>query len=145
MAELTSGIPVEIKVNTWMLQAEQEETFEFIEMGQAFKMGETLYLRYHETTDDGQKIPVTMKIQADGDVQLRRHAENDLRLVFSPQTKQATKYRTPMGLMDIATMTQRLDFEFFEKPFAGKVAIDYQLLTDEEVVGQHKIRLQFTA
>ncbi|QBO36448.1 DUF1934 domain-containing protein [Periweissella cryptocerci] len=144
MADLTSGIPVEFKVNTWLLQAGQEETFEFSEMGQAFKMGSTLYLRYHETAD-GQSIPVTMKIQEDGDVQLRRHSENDLRLVFSPNTIKTTKYRTPMGLMDITTLTQRLDVEFFQKPFAGKVAIDYQLLTGEEVVGQHKIRLQFTA
>lgn len=142
MAEKSAGIPVNVEIKTYIEQDGKSESFSFSEVGQFFKMGTTVYIRYQETNPLG-KIPVTMKLANDGTAQLRRHASSDLRLVFNPNELASTKYATPAGLMDITTRTKMVNFTYQEAPLTGGVQIDYELITGKEVVGQYKIRLQF--
>lgn len=142
VSETSAGIPVKVKVQTHIEQDGKSESFSFNEPGQFFQMGDTSYIRYQETNPLG-KVPVTVKLAADGTVQLRRHASADLRLVFDLQQPMLTKYRTPAGLIDIITETKMVNFNYQTDPVNGTLAIDYELVTGEEIVGQYKIRLQF--
>lgn len=142
MAEKSAGIPVNVEIKTHIEQEGKAESFSFNEVGQFFKMGDTIYIRYQETNPLG-KIPVTVKLAGDGTAQLRRHASSDLRLVFNPNELVTTKYVTPAGLMDITTRTKMVNFSYQDAPLLGTAQIDYELITGEEVVGQYKIRLQF--
>lgn len=142
MSNESAGITVNVKIKTHIRQDDKTEDFYFDEVGQLFKMGETIYIRYQENSNEGV-IPVTMKLVSDKTIQLRRHAKNDLRMVFDTKRQQTTKYKTPAGLFDITTQTNFLDFKYELEPTKGNVAIDYLLITGGEVVGEYKIRLQF--
>lgn len=138
----STGIPIKVKIKTHIEQDGKFEDFSFNEDGLFFQKGTAIYIRYQETNPLG-KVPVTMKFADDGTIQLRRHASSDLRLVFDVKQKMLSKYRTPAGLMDIITDTKLINFKYQEVPLNGDVAIDYNLIAGEEVVGQYKIRLQF--
>ena len=110
-------------------------------------MGSTLYLRYEEQgaeKGDGP-IPVTIKIEADGTVQLIRAATQRTRLKFNYQEKNHTNYRTPYGMMEIHTFTTNMRVSLKDQPVSGEVAIDYDLFAGEEKLGVYHLRLKFTA
>lgn len=137
------GVPVKIKLVTTIDQPEQSEKFSFSEVGKAVYIGETLYLRYQESAEDGTKIPVTMKIKSDNTIQLRRHGQADLRLIFDIHNKGLSKYRTPAGLLDIEVTTNRLIQQIEKNPLNGHVIIDYRLAVGGQYVGNYNIQLQF--
>lgn len=104
-----------------------------------------LYIRYKELQEDGQEIPVTMKISPDGSIQLIRSGEMRLRLKFVYREKTDTSYQTPYGVIFFSTYTQDLHFSLTDQPTAGKVSIEYDLFTGGEKVGNYKIALEFSA
>lgn len=136
------GIPIKVTIKTHIEQDGKAENFSFNEAGLFFQKGKVVYIRYQETNPLG-KIPVTMKLGADGTIQLRRHASSDLRLIFDVKQPMLSKYQTPAGMIDIITDTKMANFKYQEMPLNGDVAIDYNLIAGEEIVGQYKIRLQF--
>lgn len=86
-----------------------------------------------------------MKIDGDGNVLLTRSSESEMRLRFANGKRIEARYRTPYGLFPIETVTPFLEIELQEGPLAGRVNIDYQLFAGEQLIGNYKIRLQFTA
>lgn len=139
----STGVPIKINLTTTIKQPEQSEKFTFSENGQAVYIGDTLYLRYQESAEDGTKVPVTMKIKADNTIQLHRHGQADLRLLFDVNNKGLSKYRTPAGLLDIKVSTKRLISKIEQKPLNGQVIIDYDLAVGGQYVGNYNIQLQF--
>ncbi|MBZ5943036.1 DUF1934 domain-containing protein, partial [Weissella cibaria] len=81
----------------------------------------------------------------DGNVLLTRSSESEMRLRFANGKRIEARYRTPYGLFPIETVTPFLEIELQEGPLAGRVNIDYQLFAGEQLIGNYKIRLQFTA
>lgn len=67
---INEGIPAKIKVQTKVTQNNETEDFVFDLPGQVVKMGDTLYIRYKEIQQDGQEVPVTVKVMPDSQVQL---------------------------------------------------------------------------
>ncbi|AXR44025.1 DUF1934 family protein [Pediococcus pentosaceus] len=146
MAGLNNGIPIEIHLETFIEQEGEKTHLAFDEPGQIFQMGDSLYLRYQEKNEEtGKKSPVTMKIDGDGNVLLTRSSESEMRLRFANGKRIEARYRTPYGLFPIETVTPFLEIELQEGPLAGRVNIDYQLFAGEQLIGNYKIRLQFTA
>ncbi|MBM7543971.1 DUF1934 domain-containing protein [Periweissella beninensis] len=139
----STGVPIKINLTTTIKQPEQSEKFTFSENGQAVYIGDTLYLRYQESAENGTKVPVTMKIKTDNTIQLRRHGQADLRLLFDVNNKGLSKYRTPAGLLDIMVSTKRLISKIEQKPLNGQVIIDYDLAVGGQYVGNYNIQLQF--
>ena len=72
---INEGIPAKIKVQTKVTQNNETEDFVFDLPGQVVKMGDTLYIRYKEIQQDGQEVPVTVKVMPDSQVQLIRSGE----------------------------------------------------------------------
>lgn len=143
---LDNGILIAIHLETFIEQEGEKNHLVFDEPGQVFQMGNSIYLRYQEVDEkSGQKIPVTMKIDGEGTVLLTRAAENEMRLRFASGKRIEARYRTPYGLFPIETVTPLLDVQLQNEPLAGQVNIDYQLLAGKQLIGNYKIRLQFTA
>jgi uncharacterized beta-barrel protein YwiB (DUF1934 family) len=146
MAELNNGVPIEIHLETFIEQEGERTHLVYDEPGQIFEMGQSIYLRYQETDEEpGQKTPVTMKIDGAGTVMLTRSAESEMRLRFANGKRIEARYRTPYGMFPIETVTPMLNVELQNRPLAGRVNIDYQLFAGEQLIGNYKIRLQFTA
>ena len=146
MIDSSNGIPIQIHLETFIKQEDQSDHMVFDEPGQAFQMGDSLYLRYEEFDEENNvKRPVTLKIDGDGNVLLTRKSEHEMRLRFSDGKRIEARYKTPYGILPIETLTPNLDIAIASHPLRGNVNIDYQLYAGEQLLGDYKIRLQFTA
>jgi len=146
MDDLTTGVPVAIHLETQAVQDGDAANYVLDVDGQLVQMGDAFYLRYkEESKDQEQPIPVTIKLAANGDVVLTRSAENRLRLHFSNGKRVQARYRTPMGILPVDTVTPLLQVRLRERPFSGEVNINYDLYAGEQLIGNYKLRLQFTA
>ncbi|PWF99317.1 DUF1934 domain-containing protein [Levilactobacillus bambusae] len=147
MDEQKAGTPIAIHLQTEIKQDDDITSYKLDVQGRLVQMGQTIYIRYVEQDpeSDYQPVPVTMKLSANGDVQLTRSAENRLRLLFKAGKRIRAQYQTPFGSIPVETVTPLLDVSFRDRPFGGNVKIDYNLYANGELVGDYKIRLQFTA
>lgn len=143
--DLTKGLPVAIQLKTEVKQNNETQEFLFDLQGQVVKMGDTLYIRYKETQEDGSLIPVTLKLSPDGSVQLIRSGDMRLRLKFVYREKADTSYQTPYGVMFFSTYTKDLHFSLKDQPTSGNVSVTYDLFTAGEKIGSYKLLLEFTA
>lgn len=143
--DLTQGIPISIQLKTVVNQADEKKEFYFDLVGQIVKMGDTLYIRYKEEQEVGEPIPVTIKIEPDGKIQLIRAGELRMRLKFGYQEKLETTYRTPYGLFQITTFSHNVRFSLKDQPISGSILIDYDLYSQAEKVGEYHLELEFTA
>ena len=142
--DIKDGIPAKIKVQTKVTQNNETEDFVFDLPGQVVKMGDTLYIRYKEIQQDGQEIPVTVKITPDSQVQLIRSGESRMRMRFAYREKMETSYKTPYGMFMITTFAENLHISLKDRPFSGMITIDYSLFMKEEKVGDYHLLLEFT-
>ncbi|AVK64385.1 DUF1934 domain-containing protein [Lactobacillus sp. CBA3606] len=145
MDDLTTGVPVAIHLETQAVQAGDTANYALDVEGQLVQMGDAFYLRYKEVSDDAAPVPVTIKLVSNGDVVLTRSAENRLRLHFANGKRIQARYRTPMGILPVDTVTPMLQVRLRERPFSGEVNVNYQLYAGEQPIGDYKLRLQFTA
>lgn len=143
--DLSQGTPVSIQLKTIVEQAGEKREFYFDLLGQIVKIGDTLYIRYKEEQEEGAAVPVTIKIEPDGKIQLIRAGEMRMRLKFAYQERMDTSYRTPYGLFQISTFTKNLRFSLKDQPVAGTILIDYDLYSQTEKIGDYHLELEFTA
>ncbi len=101
--------------------AREVQDFYFDLKGQMVTIGDTLYIRYKEIQEEtGDEIPVTIKLVPDGHVQLIRAGEMRMRLKFGYKERLETSYRTPYGMIQIATFTKELHVSLKDRPTAGR-------------------------
>lgn len=144
--EERKSVPVIIKVKTEVYQEGDFREFMIEEEGQIVRIGDVLYIRYNEFLEGVEtKIPVTMKILADGSVQLIRAGEVRMKLKFDYQQFNETNYNTPFGMMWIKTFTNNIRVSLKDRPYSGQVTIDYDLYGGEEKIGVYHVELSFTA
>ena len=141
---INEGIPAKIKVHTKVTQNNETEDFVFDLPGQVVKMGDTLYIRYKEIQQDGQEVPVTVKVMPDSQVQLIRSGETRMRMRFAYREKMETSYKTPFGIFMITTYANKMHVSLKDRPFSGIITIDYSLLMKDEKVGDYQMVLEFT-
>lgn len=142
---IKNGTPVSINLQTKVTQQGQTQDFFFDIEGQIVTIGDTLYIRYEELQENGESIPVTIKVMPDGGVQLTRSGEMRLKLKFVYRETVKTSYRTPYGEMVFGTYTRNLHVSLKDRPTSGKILIEYDLFMADELVGNYLIDLAFTA
>ncbi|WP_198033990.1 DUF1934 domain-containing protein [Marinilactibacillus sp. 15R] len=142
--KLTNGMPAEVIMETSYVQNEETHHHVFEEQGRVIYMNNSYYIRYEENYPNEPAVPVTVKINPDGVVNLIRRGENKTRLTFSSDQITETQYKTPMGIMPIHIETQNLKISYYDRPFAGRIAVNYKLHFNGEVLGSYQIRLRFT-
>ncbi|WP_071130301.1 DUF1934 domain-containing protein [Enterococcus timonensis] len=144
--DLKNGQAIQLHLETKVQQKEENSDFVFDGKGQLVKIGDTLYIRYSELqSDELTEIPVTIKIEPDGIVQIMRGKELHSRLKFSYQKKIPMTYRTPFGLFTIESFTKYLHFSLKDRPTSGILTLDYDLFLQDELMGSYQMKLNFTA
>lgn len=142
--ELTNGMPAEIFMESSYVQNGETHHHVFEEKGRVIYINNSYYIRYEEKIDGESVVPVTVKINPNGTVNLIRRGEYMTRLTFSSEEITETQYKTAAGIMPIRVETQDLKISYYDRPFAGRVSADYVLYFNEEQLGSYQIRLRFT-
>lgn len=145
MTELpkSNGLPAEIRMETLLIQQGEMEQHLFEEKGKVLYMNDSYYIRYEEHTE-GTTIPVTVKVGADGVVSVIRRGEITTRLRFDIDQWTQSNYPLPTGTIPIRIKTTDLKISYYDRPLAGRVAVDYSLYVGEEKLGDYQLRLRYT-
>lgn len=139
-----NGLEAEIHMETVLLQQGEVEKHLFEEKGKVLYMNDSYYIRYEETSEEHPPIPVTVKISADGTVSLIRRGETTTRLRFDIDKWTQSNYRLPTGVVSIRVKTNDVKISYYDRPLAGRVAVDYSLYLGEEKLGDYQVRLRYT-
>lgn len=141
--KLKNGMPALINMETSYVQNGETHHHSFEENGKVVYMNDSYYIRFEEVYE-GETIPVTVKINPDGSVNLIRRSEKTMRLAFNSHQDTETQYKTPVGIMPIQVVTEDLRVSYYDRPFAGRVWVDYALYMNEQKLGDYQLRLRFT-
>lgn len=139
------SFPVDIHVET--VHCQEQEKDEYVEdfQGKLIQIGNKRYLRYQEKPSNKEHAEVTFKFDSDKEIQLTRKLEHQkLHLVFQPEKRTLTNYQTPYGNIPLEAEVQQMSLLFEDDPYAGEVALDYRLWNGPTLLGNYKIRLQFS-
>lgn len=145
MQLVSNGIPINIKLETSIVQNEHQQNFIYESVGQAVQVGNNWYIRYEEKTENGEQFQVMVKFCQDGSIHLTRQGSFRTKLRFVPGELTETTYQTPYGTMLLVTRTKQLQLEFSETPLRGQLKLAYELSTGEELVGNYQLFLDFAA
>lgn len=141
--ELKNGLPAEIKMETSYVQNGETHHHSFEEKGRVVYMNSSYYIRFEEAHELGT-VPVTIKINPDGVVQLIRRGEQTTRFVFDSDQETESNYRTPAGIIPLTVTTDDIRVSYYDRPFAGRIWVDYSLSANQQKIGDYHIRLRFT-
>lgn len=141
--ELKNGLPAEVKMETSYVQNGETHHHSFEENGRIVYINNSYYIRFEETHQEGT-VPVTVKINPDGVVQLIRKGDQTMRLVFDSEEVTLANYKTPAGIMPLKVTTEDLRVSYYDRPFAGRVKVNYALHVNQQKLGDYQMRLRFT-
>lgn len=135
---------VQLSLTTTVRQDDDVETFNFDTEGELLVKNDHVYLRYTETIAE-QQTKVRFKFEPDS-VRLQRTGDGQqTQLVFVLEQQVPAFYQTPAGQMHLATYMTQLQTAIDSEKAQGKIAIDYQLIANDQIVGEYALRLQFQA
>ncbi|MDI6495188.1 DUF1934 domain-containing protein [Leuconostoc lactis] len=135
---------VQLSLTTTVRQDDDVETFNFDTEGELLVKNDHVYLRYTENIAE-QQTKVRFKFEPDS-VRLHRTGDGQqTQLVFVLDQQVPAFYQTPAGQMHLATYTTQLQTAIDSEKAQGKIAIDYQLIANDQIVGEYALRLQFQA
>ncbi|MFT8425485.1 MAG: DUF1934 domain-containing protein [Liquorilactobacillus sp.] len=141
---MSNGTAILITLQTFTKQEGTVSKYNRKFEGRLFQMGNSIYLRYTED-DNNETAVVTFKINNDGSIQLTRKSKTmRTQLFFEDNKRISATYRTPYGEIPIETVTPSLNVNISDLPLAGAVRVDYLLYSGGKLLGEYKIRLQFT-
>lgn len=141
--ELKNGLPAEVKMETSYLQNGETFRHSFEESGRVVYMNNSYYIRFEETHEE-MTVPVTIKINPDGVVNVTRNGDQTMRLTFNSEGTTQTNYQSPAGIIQLKVVTEDLRVSYYDRPFSGRVYVDYTLHANQQKLGDYQIRLRFT-
>lgn len=134
---------VQLSFATKITQDGEVENFQFETAGELLVKNGQIFLRYTEILAE-QQTQVRFKFESNA-VRLSRTGVGQTKLVFIPETKVPAFYQTPAGQMHLETYTTDLSVQIDDKEGHGQIEINYQLIANDQVVGEYELRLQFQA
>lgn len=100
-------VPVKINVKTTI---DHDETFELMVFGTYFEKGNSAYLRYEETVEEGS-VRTIVKM-AHNDALILRGGAIKMRLPFELNRKLNGSYEMPFGQFATVTKAKRIDYSY---------------------------------
>ena len=134
-------MPVKIKVKTDIRDGQGKDTFELTAFGQYYIKANAHFLQYDEAMDEGIAKTV-IKISEKEGLILRSGAVK-MRLPFLMNKKLKGSYHTPYGVLELDTMTKRLDHQFDEQKRTGTIDLLYELKMQGAATGTYHLFISF--
>lgn len=143
-----NSLDVNVELNMEVTQAGELTHTRIAEPGLLTRVGNSTYLRFNEKLDNNGLAKILVKIADNGEIHLKRVAENTKLaslLYFTNQDHNSGHLQTEYGTMPLQTFTKNSEVEILDRPLSGKINIDYDLIYDNNIVGNYKFRLIFKA
>ncbi|AKP67076.1 DUF1934 domain-containing protein [Companilactobacillus ginsenosidimutans] len=140
-------IEVNVDLDMSVFQAGEMTHTKISEPGKFTRMGNAIYLQFNESMDHDDHASILVKITENGDIHLKREAKSTnlaSMLYFTNQDRNAASVYTEYGVMQMNTYTKDSLVEITDEPLHGKINIDYDLIYDNNIVGNYKFRLIFS-
>ncbi|WP_221567342.1 DUF1934 domain-containing protein [Alkalihalobacillus sp. TS-13] len=134
-------IPIEVDLHTKITESGATEDTSLSSSGTLYRKNDTVYLRYEEVINGTDKVNTTIKIQND-DITIIRQGAVSMRQRFAPGVEKEGTYESPYGPIQIATRTEKVDFDWNEAEKKGHLSLDYQVLFQGEESGYHQMLIK---
>lgn len=139
---------VNVELNIDTVQSGEMTHTKISEPGQFIQMGDSMYLRFNESLDNDDTASILVKITESGEIHVKRVAKSTnlaSLLYFTHQKHNTGHLETEYGILPLQTFTKDSKVEIVSNPLSGKINIDYDLIYDNNVIGNYKFRLIFSA
>ncbi|CAJ1192242.1 hypothetical protein LCR01_12540 [Companilactobacillus crustorum] len=139
---------VKVELNIDTVQSGELTHTKISEPGQFIQMGDSMYLRFNESLDNDDTASILVKITESGEIHVKRVAKSTnlaSLLYFTHQKHNTGHLETEYGILPLQTFTKDSKVEIVSNPLSGKINIDYDLIYDNNVIGNYKFRLIFSA
>ncbi|APU70723.1 DUF1934 domain-containing protein [Companilactobacillus crustorum] len=139
---------VNVELNIDTVQSGELTHTKISEPGQFIQMGDSMYLRFNESLDNDDTASILVKITESGEIHVKRVAKSTnlaSLLYFTHQKHNTGHLETEYGILPLQTFTKDSKVEIVSNPLSGKINIDYDLIYDNNVIGNYKFRLIFSA
>jgi len=143
-----NSLDVNVELNMEVSQAGELTHTRISELGKLTRVGNSTYLRFNEKLENNDRAKIMVKVADNGEIHLKRVAEaTNLAslLYFTDQEHNSGHLQTEYGIMPLQTFTRNSQVEILDRPLSGKINIDYDLIYDNNIVGNYKFRLIFKA
>ncbi|KRK92802.1 DUF1934 domain-containing protein [Companilactobacillus futsaii] len=143
-----NSFDINVELNIETLQSGELTHTKISEPGKFIQIGDSIYLRFNESLDNNDKASILVKVTDSGEIHVKRVAKStDLAslLYFTHQKHNTGHLETEYGVLPLATYTKDSKVEIVNNPLSGKINIDYDLIYDDNVIGNYKFRLIFNA
>ncbi|ETI69846.1 DUF1934 domain-containing protein [Neobacillus vireti] len=129
---LNTEIPVKINVKTTI---DEQETFELVVFGRAYRKGDAFYLRYEEVHEEGT-VRTIVKV-ANEEALILRSGAVKMRLPFRLHTELRGSYEMPFGTFETITMARRIEHK------EGLIDILYDFTMQGSPAGRYHLEITF--
>lgn len=139
---------VNVELNMDVFQAGEMTHTRIQEPGRFTRMGNAAYLQFNESMENNESASILVKITENGEIHVKREAKsNNLAsmLYFTHQGHNSANIHSEYGVLSMKTFTKDSLVEISDEPLTGKINIDYDLIYDNNIVGNYKFRLIFSA
>jgi len=143
-----NSFDVNVELNIETLQSGELTRTKISELGKYTQIGKAIYLRFNESLDNNDSASILVKITDDGEIHVKRVAQSTnlaSLLYFTHHQHNNGHLQTEYGTMPLDTFTKDSKVEIVSNPLSGKINIDYDLIYDNNVIGNYKFRLIFSA
>jgi uncharacterized beta-barrel protein YwiB (DUF1934 family) len=143
-----NSFDINVELNIETLQSGELTHTKISEPGKFIQIGDSVYLRFNESLDNNDKASILVKVTESGEIHVKRVAKSTnlaSLLYFTHQKHNTGHLETEYGVLPLATYTKDSQVEIVNNPLSGKINIDYDLIYDDNVIGNYKFRLIFNA
>ena len=143
-----NSFDINVELNIETLQSGELTQTKISEPGKFIQIGDSVYLRFNESLDNNDKASILVKVTESGEIHVKRVAKSTnlaSLLYFTHQKHNTGHLETEYGVLPLATYTKDSQVEIVNNPLSGKINIDYDLIYDDNVIGNYKFRLIFNA
>ncbi|WP_334329171.1 DUF1934 domain-containing protein [Companilactobacillus sp. HBUAS59699] len=143
-----NSIDINVELNMETLQSGELTHTKIAEPGKFTMIGKSMYLRFNESLENNDKASILVKVTDSGEIHVRRVAKSTnlaSLLYFTHKNHNSGQLETEYGIMPLKTFTKDSAVEIVNQPLSGKINIDYDLIYDNNIVGNYKFRLIFNA
>ncbi len=134
-------IPIEVELHTKITESGTTEDSSLSSSGTLYRKNDAVYLRYEEVINEADKVNTTIKIQND-EITIIRQGAVSMRQRFIPGAEKEGTYGSPYGPIQIATRTEKVDFDWNEAELKGHLSMEYQVLFQGEEAGYHQMLIK---
>lgn len=120
---------------------DDKDVTELITTGSYYEKNNKIYILYEEVSDDSMQVTKNTLKLSENEVELIRHGESNVNIVFKPGVTWDSYYMTPVGSMKMAFCTKEVDIDR-SKDTSLSIMIKYSIQFDYQTVAEYLMEIE---